>query len=267
MWRSDPRLWSQGVRRPRCLANGRWCDNQSSGLRRRALRGTLAAVSTADEELTDHERQEAVVDLLGVLAYGELIAFERMAGDASLAPTLDAKASLAEMAVAEFGHFRSLRDHLAGMGVDVTTAMAPFVEPLDAFHDSTAPADWLESLVKAYVGDGFAADFYREVAELVGDPAVRELIVAAMADTGHTQFVVDHVRAAIELDATVAGRLALWARRLVGEALVQAQRVAVDRDALTRLIVDGGDLVQVGHLLARLTERHAERMEALGLAA
>ena len=38
--------------------------------------------------------------------------------------------------------------------------MAPF----DAFHARTAPADWLEGLVKAYVGDGLAADFYREIA-------------------------------------------------------------------------------------------------------
>ena len=41
--------------------------------------------------------------------------------------------------------------------------------PLEAFHDHTAPADWLEGLVKAYVGDGFAADFYREVAAYLDD--------------------------------------------------------------------------------------------------
>jgi hypothetical protein len=219
------------------------------------------------DPLSDDERREAVVDLLGVLAYGELTAFQRMAIDASMAPTLDAKAALAEMAVGEFGHFLTLRDHLAGMGVAVTDAMNPFVEPLDAFHDSTSPADWLESLVKAYVGDGFAADFYREVAELVDDPEIRTLITTALADTGHAQFVVDQVRAAIAEDETVGGRLALWARRLMGEALVQAQRVAVDREALTRLIAGGGDLVQVGHLLARLTQRHTERMESLGLTA
>jgi hypothetical protein len=78
---------------------------------------------------------------------------------------------------------------------------------------------------------------------------------------------VAHVRAATESDPAVAGRLALWGRRLVGEALVQAQRVAVDRDALARMIVGGiGDLSKVGELLARLTQRHSERMEALGLA-
>jgi 1,2-phenylacetyl-CoA epoxidase catalytic subunit len=227
----------------------------------------VSTVTSGPGDLTAEQRREAVIDLLGVLAYGELIAFERLAGDASLAPGLDEKAALGQMAVTEFGHFVNLRDHLTGMGVDATEAMAPFVEPLDAFHDSTAPADWLEGLVKAYVGDGFAADFYREVAELVDDGPTRELIMSSLADTGHAQFVVDQVRAAIEADATVAGRLALWARRLMGEALVQAQRVAVDREALTDLIVGGGDLVEIGALLGRLTQRHTERMAALGLTA
>jgi hypothetical protein len=210
--------------------------------------------------MTDDDRRDAVVDLLGVLAYGELTAFERLAGDASLALSLKDKAALGEMAVAEFGHFLTLRDRLASLGIDPSEAMAPFVEPLDAFHDSTTPADWLEGLVKAYVGDGFAADFYREVAELV-DPPTRELVLATLSD-----FAVEHVRAATAADPAVAGRLALWGRRLVGEALVQAQRIAVDRDALARLIVGGvGDLAAVGELLARLTQKHSDRMDALGL--
>jgi tRNA-(MS[2]IO[6]A)-hydroxylase (MiaE)-like len=217
------------------------------------------------DPMTDEDRRDAVIDLLGVLAYGELTAFERLAGDASLALKLDDKGALGEMAVAEFGHFLVLRDRLASLGVDPSAAMAPFVEPLDAFHDSTAPADWLEGLVKAYVGDGFAADFYREVAELV-DPPTRELVLATLSDTGHSEFAVEHVRAAVAADPAVAGRLALWGRRLVGEALVQAQRIAVDRDALARLIVGGvGDLAAVGQLLARLTQKHSERMDALGL--
>jgi hypothetical protein len=215
--------------------------------------------------MTDEDKRQAVIDLLGVLAYAELTAFERLAEDASLAPTLADKAALGGMAVAEFGHYQVLHDRLGSLGVDSTEAMAPFVGPLEAFHEQTTPADWLESLVKAYVGDGFAADFYREVAELMDDET-QALVVDVLDDTGHAEFAVAHVRSATESDPAVAGRLALWARRLVGEALVQAQRIAVDRDALARLIVGGvGELAAVGELLARLTQRHSERMEALGL--
>ena len=219
------------------------------------------------EPMTDDDRRQAVIDLLGVLAYGELQAFERLADDAGLAPSVADKAALGEMAVAEFGHFVKLRDRLSALGADPQEAMAPFVEPLDAFHDSTAPDDWLEGLVKAYVGDGFASDFYREVVGFVDDEQTKSLVLDVLADTGHAAFAVEHVRRAIKDDPAVAGRLALWARRLMGEALVQAQRVAVDRDALARLIVGGtGDLAEVGALLARLTQRHSERMASLGLA-
>jgi hypothetical protein len=242
-----------------------YCTNSLPGRPRAA--GIVPPVSEWTEPMTDADRQQAVVDLLGVLAYGELIAFERLADDAGLAPTVADKAALGEMAVAEFGHFVKLRDRLSALGVDPWQAMTPFIVPLDAFHDSTAAGDWLAGLVKAYVGDGFASDFYREVIEFVDDEETKRIVLDVLADTGHAAFAVEHVRAAITSDPSVAGRLALWARRLVGEALVQAQRIAVDRDALARLIVGGtGDLAEVGALLARLTQRHTERMTSLGLA-
>jgi hypothetical protein len=210
----------------------------------------------------------AVVDLLGVLAYGELIAFERLADDARLAPSLLDKAALGGMAVAEYQHYERIANYLSSVGVDPVLAMSPFVSALDEFHNLTAPSDWLEGLVKAFVGDGIATDFYREVATFLDDEP-RALVDEVLQDSGHAQFAVDRVRGAIEADPAVGGRLALWGRRLVGEALVQAQRVAVDREALTDLIVGGasgsGGLVELGRLLARLTEAHTKRMAQLGL--
>ena len=145
--------------------------------------------------------------------------------------------------------------------------MTPFVTPLDAFHDHTAPSDWLEGLVKAYVGDGLANDFYREIASFV-DAETRALVLEVFADSGQAEFVVDRVRAAIEEDPKLGGRLALWGRRLVGEALSQAQRIAADRDSLAALlagIVDrpGLDLAAIGRMFTRLTEAHTARMTAL----
>jgi len=225
----------------------------------------------AAQLLHDPEYRAAVVDLLGVLAYGELSAFERLAADAALAPRLSDKAALANFAIAEFRHFEALRDRLTELGVDPEVAMEPFRQPLDDFHAQTAPSTWLEGLVKAYVGDGIATDFYREISAFV-DPETQALVMDVCADQGHSQFIVDRVREAITEDPRRAGRLALWGRRLVGEALSQAQRVAAERDALSTLLVGGidrpgVDLAQIGRMLAKLTENHTKRMTHMGLAA
>jgi hypothetical protein len=210
---------------------------------------------------------DGVLDLLGLLAYASLTAFFRISDDAALAISVTDKTALAELAVAEFGHFRLLKGRIEELSADPTTVMQPFVAPVDAFHARTAPSDWLEGLVKAYVGDGIAADFYRAVAQVL-DPATQGLVQTVLADAGKTEFVVARVREATEADPRLAGRLALWARRLVGEALGQAQRVAAEREPLARLLVGGtsSQLGDIGRMFAQLTDAHAARMAALGLA-
>ncbi|MCW2876229.1 MAG: hypothetical protein JWQ95_329 [Sphaerisporangium sp.] len=220
-----------------------------------------------------------VVDLLGVLAYAELTAFLRLAEDAAtLAPSLTDRAALSDLAAAEYAHFRLLRDRLSWLGADPEKAMAPFVSSLDDWHAQTRPGDWLEALVKAYVGTGIAGDFYREAARHV-DPETRKLVNEVLAEETRSEFVVERVRAALAENPKLTGRLALWARRMVGEALSQGHRLAAVRPELAVLLVSslspaepgagpsGGaaDLVQVGRLFARLTEEHGKRMVALGL--
>lgn len=222
-------------------------------------------------EVADAQYEQAVVDLLAVLAYGELTAFERTAADAAMTTNLADKVALAELAIAEYRHFEMLRDGIELRGANADAAMEPFVSPLEEFHAHTRPSDYLEGLVKAYVGDGVAADFYREIAVNL-DPATRELVNAVCEDHGQSVFIVERVRASIKDDPRIAGRLALWGRRLIGEALSQAQRVAAERDALSALLVGGvdrpgTDLAEMGRMLARLTENHTRRMTALGLAA
>ncbi len=225
--------------------------------------------STGEVAFEDAAYTAAVVDLLGVIAYGELTAFERLVDDAKLAPSLGDKMELTAMAVAEFGHVAPLMERIGALGADPVAAMQPFEKPFDEFHAHTRPRDWLEGLVKAYVGDGLAADFYREVAAFL-DRGTRDLVIDSLEESGQSRFVIDRVRAAIEADHRVGGRLALWGRRLMGEALSQAQRVAADRDALTALLAGGidrpgMDLAALGRMFARLTENHTKRMDELGL--
>jgi hypothetical protein len=208
---------------------------------------------------------EALVDLLGALAYGELSAFDRLADDARMAPTLSGRAEMSAMAAVEFGHYQRLSDRLTELGVSPDVAMEPFVAALETYHSLTEPSTWLEGVVKAYVGDGMAADFYREVATFV-DPSTRDLINEVVTDAGRAEFAVREVHNAVAAQPALAGRLALWARRLVGEAISQTQHVLADRDALMMLLVSGsGDLAGIAGLVGRITDRHEERMVALGL--
>lgn len=212
--------------------------------------------------------RHAVIDLLGALAYGELQAFERLAADAAITPDLENRTAVAEMAITEFGHFKKLRDRLIEMGVDPGEAMEPFVEAIDGFHASTTPADWLEGLMKIYVGDGIAADFYRDVAAYL-DPQTKSLVDEVCSELGRSAFFIDTIRQAISADPVVAGRLALWGRRLMGEALAQSQRVAVAREGLVELISGGSgpDLSDIARVFADITAAHSARMESLGLSA
>jgi hypothetical protein len=220
-------------------------------------------------DLTDPVRQgsagEAVVDLLGLVAYGELLAFDRMAADARLAPDLRRRAVLSEMAAVEIANYRRLAGRLAELGVEPGNAMAPYVGALQEYHDSTEPRDWLEAVTKAYVGDAIADDFFREMARFLAEPD-RQLVLDVLHDSQYDDFAAAEIRAAIADDPKVANRLSMWARRLVGEGLSQAGRVAGERIALTLLIIENsGDQAGVQALFKRLTAAHTTRMSAVGL--
>ncbi len=225
-------------------------------------------MTEAPDHLPDGDHA-AVVDLLGALGYAMLSAFGEMAGDAHRAPDLRVKTAVAGLAVHVYHHQEEVVARIAGHGADPASVMAGFAEPIDAFHERTRPGDWIEGLVKAYVGNGIARDFYAEVARFV-DQGTRDFVLRILdSDTDRTEVIAGIVRQAIDQDARLGGRLALWARRIMGEAMQQAQRVGVERDALTQLLVGGrthgADIAELGRMFARIADGHTARMQRLGL--
>jgi hypothetical protein len=170
------------------------------------------------------------------------------------------------MAAAEMGHYEELRDALERRGVDVVSAITKYAPALENYHRLTTPSTWLEALVKTYIGDALAADFYLEIADVLPDQ-VAAVVRAVLAETGHSQFVVAEVRSAVTASQKQRHRLALWSRRLLGEAITQAQFVLADHDELVDLVVTGGEgLGQLTQFFDRLQHTHSTRMQELGLA-
>src|ERR1700722_13185515 len=138
----------------------------------------------------------AINELFALLAYAEVAAFYRLTDEARMAPNLRGRISMASIAAAEMGHYELLRDALESRGVDVVPTISKYASALDGYHRLTTPSTWLEALVKAYVGDALAADFYLQIADELPDE-VADVVRATMSQTGHSQFVVAEVRAAV----------------------------------------------------------------------
>ena len=226
--------------------------------------------SPGESEAASERDLAAELDLLGLIGCGELFAFETLARDSALAADLEAKSALGAMACREFENFRKVAERLAEKGVDPEVAVGVYVPTMTEFHNKTAPKDLLEGLMKSYVGHGISADFGREIAQFV-NPETRDFVIDILDDDDQAQFVASYIQESLRGDPGASGRLALWGRRLMGEALAQAQRVAADRPDLARLVVGnpgegGAGLAEFARMLAVLTEAHSERMQSLGLA-
>ena len=204
-------------------------------------------------------------ELFSLLAYGEVAAFYRLTEEARMAPDLRGRINMARMAAAEMAHYELLRTTLEGRGVDVLPAITGYAPALEQYHRLTTPSTWLEALVKTYVGDAMAADLYLAIAGAL-PTEVADVVRAVLAETVHSQFVVAEVVSAVTASGRQRSRLALWSRRLLGEAITQAQYVLADHDELVDLVLASGGLGQVTDLYDRVQRTHDERMRQLRLA-
>ncbi len=215
-----------------------------------------------------------VLTLLGLVAHLELVAFTRLAADSAVAPTLDQRLQLMRFSSGAVDRLDRIFAHIESLGGSPDLELSRFSHALDDFDARTTPGSWWERLLTAYVGYGVADDFCKAAAAGLDDET-RDLVMDVLDGASHAELTVATLAAAAHGDAVLTSRLALWGRRLVGEALGVVQKLLVSQPGLARLALDGGDEPArrpadpeaMTRLFGRLTAEHTRRMGRLGLTA
>jgi tRNA-(MS[2]IO[6]A)-hydroxylase (MiaE)-like len=172
-------------------------------------------------------------------AYAALIEIERLAALLVSAPGLADRIALTDVIAQRHARFRDVLDRYAAH--DPREGMASAGPALDDARRRVEPMDWWEGLAVAALSAPLTDELF---AALTGDDASSEPASDAV-------WAAERLRAAIGEDPVLAARLALWGRRLVGEAIVLARAF-------------GGERYR--ELAEQLAASHARRLDELGLA-
>lgn len=216
-------------------------------------------------------------EFLGQLAYLQLSQFEILTSELKYSPNTQYKAELSEAAAKSFEKYRAIAKKISSLGIDPTDAMDPFVERIETFNSRTNGVDWFESIIKVYLISGLLDDFYRRLA--VGlDLQTRNEIEKALNDKKFETFAKRVLIESMQRDPQLASRLALWGRRLMGDALLEL-RAAFDNRKLAGVVkskkltqdeareVNLAAYSKLEPLVTELIGAHTIRMDALGLTA
>ncbi|MEE3850853.1 ferritin-like fold-containing protein [Gordonia sp. LSe1-13] len=207
----------------------------------------------------------AVAKLFAVLLAGEYAAFYRLVDESRMAPDVASQVAIARMAASEMRHFDALAEQVSAHDIDPTQAVERYRSIFDRYHRVTTPKTWYEALVKAYVGDGLAADFYTEVSGALPADA-QSVIREVMAETVNSHFAREQVSAAVAANPSLKSPLTLWGRRLLGEAVTHAQWVLAAEEEVTDLLFTGSaSLNGIAGFFDAITAEHDKRMRDLGL--
>ncbi|HYQ75438.1 ferritin-like fold-containing protein [Cellulomonas sp.] len=229
------------------------------------------------------------VELLGLVAHLQHVAFNRLAEDARVAPSTAQQLELSRLAAAAVDRRDRVLARVVELGGEPERCLGAYARLLEDFDSRTQPSTWWERLLRSYVADGVSDDFCRIAASAVDDRS-RALLLEVLDDAEHANLAVGELEAAGAQDEVLVSRLALWGRRLVGEALGVVQQAMSAHPALGRLVTrreaearsaeeaaaapapeapaaPEADGAAPAKLFGELTAEHTRRMSRLGLTA
>jgi tRNA-(MS[2]IO[6]A)-hydroxylase (MiaE)-like len=217
---------------------------------------------------SDRVRCVNVSEVMRSGAYAALLEFERTARMIPNAPALADRTALADAAAGQLAAFRGAQA-APDTAPDATGVPDRGFAQLDATVARTEPRDWWEALATACLWPPLVREVLAGGRGPLDAPGGAAGVDPAGVDPAgvetaplDTAWAEARLRAALEHDPTLADRLLLCGRRLVGEAIALA--FAVGSRAPRDAAADGpGPDAQFAALAERLTEEHAVRLAAV----
>ena len=201
------------------------------------------------------------VEYLARAAYVELSHFEDLSRAVAIAPSIVAKEMLAGAAGAAVDRHRALVALLEARVDDVGVEMDRYRGVVDRFQRLTQGQDWYEATLTCYLAGGFLGDLFLALADALPRelaPAAREIFATNADETFVALFT-----AAMADNPRLPSRLALWGRRILGDALLVARDVL----SLNAAQANAAEEARVEPAFSELVAQHTRRMDALGLSA
>ncbi len=201
---------------------------------------------------------------LGQVTALQLAMLQQASAIVENAPTLESRASVAEVVRILSTKFRDLSDLIRSEGAEPVEAMRPYLPSSIRFVHEMRGADWYDLLLSLHVTSWLLGDFFIAYAGGLPDDA-RRPVIRILTSEAESPLLEDELRGALAENPRLSSRLAMWGRRLVGDTLLQMYL------AVNGTVDDEGHVAPSGERLEPaindIVAAHSRRMDLLGLTA
>ncbi|WP_051222865.1 ferritin-like fold-containing protein [Agrococcus lahaulensis] len=239
----------------------KWFDRTPRDVTRQLLRHHRVPV-VGDRVLLQDVRP-ALVPFVGQALGLELDLVAKAGRVLQAAPSAEAQVALSEVVRILATRATAFARILEGEGVEAQDAMRPFADSTREFSRLIAGADWYEELLAVHVVSGLLEDFFVAVVPGLPEDDQDAMLRALRGESAHPQ-LVKLLQAAIEQTPRLSDRLAVWGRRLVGDALLQMYLAVNGPDDAGRAVPSQQRLEPAFN---DIVASHTRRMDELGLTA
>jgi hypothetical protein len=202
--------------------------------------------------------QNANIQVLGAIAYGELKAYEGATKKAQQASDIGERRIWRRIAAEELRHHKGFLRRLEALGAEPERAMAPYRASLDRFHALPEESDEIARATCDLLGEGIAADLLRWLRSVMDTETVAFVDSVLADEVGHEGRAAAELRRLIESHKDGKARASAGARRLLVRMLTSSPASGPSFVVFLRL----GDPVG---LLLRLSVGFLRRLEAIGI--